>query len=175
MLQPTASINDVLAHWRRTIDVARNELDRLPDQHARARLRPGKWSIKEIIGHLIDSASNNHWRFVEAQLRDDLVFPGYDQDAWVGRQQYQEAPWPELVTLWAAFNHQLIHVVTMTPATTLERERAVHNLDELAWRPVPRSEPVTLAYFIRDYVEHLEHHLVQVRAIANGLPSSRHQ
>ena len=50
------------------------------------------------LGHLIDSAVNNHARFVRAQLQDDLVFPGYDQDGWVRVQRYDERSWPALVT-----------------------------------------------------------------------------
>src|SRR5687767_6158292 len=64
------------------------------DETARRRPSPGKWSAKEIIGHLVDSASNNHQRFVRAVYQDDLVFTGYDQAHWVSVQHYQDAQWP---------------------------------------------------------------------------------
>jgi hypothetical protein len=126
------------------------------------RPAPGKWSPREIIGHLIDSASNNHGRFVRARFRDDLVFDGYDQDAWVAAQQYQDAPWAELVGLWRAFNLHLAHVMDVTPEAERLKPRAAHNLDQLAWRALPADRPATLDFFMEDYVEHLKHHLRQI-------------
>ncbi len=126
------------------------------------RPAPGKWSPREIIGHLIDSASNNHQRFVRAGGQDDLVFPAYAQNQWVELQDYQHASWADLVSLWAAFNRHLARVMTAIPESVRSRPRTRHNLDEIAWRVVPATEPVTLDYFMMDYVEHLEHHLRQI-------------
>ena len=123
---------------------------------------PGKWSPREILGHLIDSASNNHQRFVRAQVQGGLVFTGYDQDAWVNAQQYQHAPWTELVTLWRAFNLHLARVMAAVPDAVRTRVHQRHNLDEIAWQTVPAEEPATLDYFMSDYVRHLEHHLRQI-------------
>src|SRR5688572_22799550 len=72
---------------------------------------PGKWSPREIIGHLIDSASNNHQRFVRATGQDDLVFPGYAQEAWVSLQQYAATPWDELLGFWLSFNRHIARVM----------------------------------------------------------------
>ena len=127
-----------------------------------SRPAPGKWSPREIIGHLIDSASNNHQRFVRTRGREDLVVDGYEQDAWVASQRYQQAPWVELVVLWLMYNRQLARVMAATPAADRARSRAVHNLDERAFRAVPRDRAVSLDYFMSDYVDHLEHHLAQV-------------
>jgi hypothetical protein len=74
-----------LADFRHTVDAAAVSLPALSPERAAARPAPGKWSPKEIVGHLIDSASNNHGRFVRAQLRDDLRFDGYEQAEWVTR------------------------------------------------------------------------------------------
>jgi hypothetical protein len=134
----------------------------LSDADSARRPAPGKWSPREVIGHLIDSASHNHQRFVRAQLQDDLVFTGYDQDVWVGAQQYHEAPWAELVTLWRTYNLHLARVMAATPLSARTRPRARHNLDEIAWRPVAREESTTLDYFMGDYVDHLNHHLRQI-------------
>lgn len=123
---------------------------------------PGKWSPREIIGHLIDSAQNNHGRFVRAQLSPDLVFPGYAQDDWVRLQGYAERHWAELIALWAAYNRHLVHVIGRVSADAADRPRRVHNLDEIASRSVRTDTPTTLAFFMADYVEHLEHHLQQV-------------
>jgi hypothetical protein len=132
---------------------------------AAQRPAPGKWSIKEIVGHLIDSASNNHQRFVRAQWTDDLVFSGYDQDAWVVSQGYQGAPWPNLVVLWREFNRQLARMMTLIPETDRTRRRLKHNLDQIGFRTVSADQPVTLDYFMRDYVEHLKHHVRQIAAL----------
>ena len=70
------------------VDEAASRMMSIPEEQTGLRPAPGKWSRKEILGHLIDSAVNNQARFVRAQLQDDLVFDGYDQDAWVRVQRY---------------------------------------------------------------------------------------
>ena len=134
----------------------------MADAQTATRPAPGKWSPREIVGHLIDSASNNHQRFVRAAWRDDLIFPGYEQDRWVELQDYQNASWPDLVTLWASFNRHIARVMSRTPAAVRTRPRDKHNLHEIASRGVPPSEPATLEYFMSDYVFHLEHHVSQI-------------
>jgi hypothetical protein len=151
----------VIDDFRQSVDRAAERLLGYSDAEAGVRPAPGKWSRKEIIGHLIDSACNNHGRFVRAQLQDDLVFPGYDQDAWIRVQRYQERPWKELIVLWQSYNHHIVSVMATADAAQLARPRARHNLDELAWQTVSALQPTTLEYFMRDYVAHLEHHLRQ--------------
>jgi hypothetical protein len=156
---------DAPKHARRLDEAVRraaSALLRLDDAVTSHRPAPGKWSPREIIGHLIDSASNNHQRFVRVRARADLVVEGYEQDAWVSVQRYQESPWPELVALWLTYNRHLARVMTATPEEDRARSRAVHNLDRRAFRPVPTDHAVTLDYFMTDYVDHLEHHLAQV-------------
>jgi hypothetical protein len=116
----------------------------------------------EIIGHLIDSASNNHQRFVRARFRTDLRFDGYDQDRWVIAQAYRSANWAQLLNLWESFNLHLARVMETTPQDVLTAARSDHNLHALAWEVVPQDESVTLEYFMRDYVGHLKHHLRQI-------------
>jgi hypothetical protein len=130
------------------------------DEAASARApAPGKWSPRELLGHLIDSASNNHQRFVRARFQDDLVFPGYDQDAWVSAQGYRTAPWHELVELWQLFNLHLARVFESTPRELARRAVTRHSFDRIAFGPIPAGQPTTLAYFAGDYVAHLRHHL----------------
>jgi len=150
-----------IAEFRRTIDRAAERLGTFCDSEAGRPTAPGKWSKKEIVGHLIDSAANNHGRFVRAQLQEDLVFPGYDQDAWVRVQRYRDRPWSDLVALWRAYNRHIACVMESADPELVDRVRTSHNLDELAWKAVQRTEPTTLDYFMRDYVAHLEHHLRQ--------------
>ena len=149
---------------RNAIEKGTALLERIGDEASRRPLKPGKWSAREVIGHLVDSASNNHQRFVRALFQDDLVFPGYDQDAWVAVQSYRNAPWRDLIALWRTFNLHIARLMETLPADERTRLRARHNLDELAWKPVPRDTPVTLDYFMEDYVGHLKHHLNQIFA-----------
>ena len=145
-----------------TIDGVAPRLLAVADERPAARPAPGKWSPKEVIGHLIDSASNNHQRFVRAMFQDDLVFPGYAQADWVGIQRYQESPWADLVTLWASFNRHLGRFMCAVPEAVRLKLHHRHNLDVLACHPVPASEPTTLDYFMADYVWHVHHHLKQI-------------
>ncbi|MBW8768947.1 MAG: DinB family protein [Gemmatimonadetes bacterium] len=156
---------DAPDHARRLTEAvgrAAPALLRIAREASSSRPAPGKWSPREIIGHLIDSASNNHQRFVRMSARDDLVVEGYEQDWWVASQRYQESPWPELVVLWLTYNRHLARVMCATSSADRARIRPVHNLDERAFRPVSRDRAVTLEYFMSDYVDHLEHHLAQV-------------
>ena len=83
--------------FRRTIDSAFERLRAIDEAQAAKPRAADHWSSKQIIGHLIDSATNNHARFVLGQLKDDLVFPGYEQDGWVRTNHYQDESWPQLV------------------------------------------------------------------------------
>jgi uncharacterized damage-inducible protein DinB len=156
------SMVEVATDLRRTVDGATERLKTNPPDRAKEPIAAGKWSAQEIIGHLVDSASNNHGRFVRAQLTDDLFFPGYDQAAWVSVQQYSARDWSELIALWRTFNSHIAHVVERIPQDVASQPRSRHNLDEIAWKTVPREQPVTLEYFVRDYVAHMKHHLAQI-------------
>ena len=131
----------------------------ISEEQSSKRSAPSRWSFKEIIGHLIDSAANNHQRFVRAAFQEDLVFPGYEQNDWVGIQHYQDRPWVDLVELFTSCNLHIAHVLNVLSPEVLDRERRVHNLHEIAFHPVSASKPATLRYLTIDYIHHLEHHL----------------
>jgi len=155
-------MNDWIESFRQTIDLANERLLQISEEQSAIARTPEKWSAKEIVGHLIDSAANNHQRFVRAQFTDDLIFPGYEQAEWVRTQRYGDRPWVQLVALWRQYNLHLAHIMSAIPAEVRTKSRTRHNLHQLAWRTVPESEPVTLEYFMRDYVGHLQHHLDQI-------------
>jgi hypothetical protein len=157
-------MNDVLEDFRCTIESAGERLRLIDDTESRAPISQDKWSAREIIGHLIDSASNNHQRFVRAQLTDDLTFPTYDQQAWVRVQHYNDESWPLLVRLWESYNLHLLHLMSLVPLETRSKLRRTHNLHRIAWKTVGEREPVTLEYFMRDYIGHLKNHLNQIFA-----------
>jgi hypothetical protein len=154
-------MDQFLKDFRHTIENSKTRLLALSSDNA-AQGEPGKWSPKQIVGHLIDSAANNHQRFVRSQFTNDLVCPGYEQDVWVTAQKYSDESWPELVHLWAAYNLHLAHVISVMPEDALNRVRKEHNLDQIAWTPVAKNTPTTLDYFVRDYAGHMRHHLRQI-------------
>jgi hypothetical protein len=118
---------------------------------AAGRPAPGKWSKKEILGHLIDSAANNHQRFVRMQLTQRIELPGYAQDDWVRLQHYQDEPWSDVVMMWEAYNRHLAGVIRhVDPA-------ALSNI----WK-TPSGSEITLEFIMGDYLEHLQHHIDQI-------------
>ena len=155
-------MKDLAATLESILDSGYRRLSAIREEDASLPPAPGKWSPKEVIGHLVDSAVNNHGRFVRAQLEDDLIFPGYDQDAWVKLQRYNDRPWAGLIGLWRDLNVHIARLVREIPQESLSRQRFRHNLDRIAWRTVPADKLVTLEYFIADYIAHLEHHLAQI-------------
>ncbi len=112
-------------------------------------IRPGqdKWSLKEIIGHLIDSASNNHQRFVRLQLGDLKDFPNYDKDQWISVQKYNEMDWKELTILWRSYNRMLLKVIEHMDTNALGN---VWFLD---------GKELTLEFIVNDYYRHLDWHI----------------
>jgi hypothetical protein len=144
------------------VEAASTQLLYLSDAQSARRPAPGKWSPREIIGHLIDSASINHQRFVRAQFQNDLIFPAYEQEDWVRVQRYQQAPWEELVGLWRGYNLHLARVMEAVPEEVRRRKHARHNLHQIGWQAVAQGEETTLDYLMRDYVGHLKHHLRQI-------------
>ena len=151
-----------LEGFRQTIDSAVPRLREIDERESEIPRAEDHWSSKKIIGHLIDSAANNHARFVLGQLKDDLVFPGYDQNGWVRANHYQESPWSQLVDLWRAYNLHLLHVMTHADKEKMTTPCTLHTLQEIAFNTVPKSEPVTLEYLMKDYMDHLKHHLDQI-------------
>jgi hypothetical protein len=158
------SYQQFLKEFRDTIVSATVRLRNISEGQSGQKSSPEDWSAKETIGHLVDSAANNHQRFVRAQFTDDLVFPGYEQDQWVSSQKYRDESWSELIQLWSSYNLHLIHVASAIPEDVLTKPRSNHTLDQIAFNLVDKNHPATLEYLIRDYLDHLRHHLDQIFA-----------
>ncbi len=150
---------------QKTVESATPSLLSLSERQVAFRPGEGQWSAKQVLGHLIDSAANNHHRFIEAQLRDDLVYPEYDQERWVEVQNYQTAPWMDLITLWKAYNLHLAHVAGGLSEATLQRPRHPHSLDRMGWK---MADPVILEDLLRHYLDHLQGHLRQIEVLAGA-------
>jgi phosphoribosylglycinamide formyltransferase-1 len=151
-----------LEDFKQTIEAATPRLMQISEAQSEAPRAEAEWSSKQILGHLIDSAANNHARFVLAQTKDDLVFAGYDQDQWVQLQNYQGAAWSQLIELWRAYNLHLCHVMSAAAVDKMNAPRARHSLPQIAFHAVAEDKPATLEYLMKDYVDHLKHHLSQI-------------
>lgn len=150
------------AELRRAVAECLPALGAISEAESTQPRAPGKWSPKEVIGHLIDSAANNHQRFVRAGLQPDLIFPGYEQEEWVRSQRYRDAPWPELIELWRLYNLHLARVMEALPDELRLRPTDRHNFHRIGFRKIPEGEPATLDHLLHDYVAHLRHHLGQI-------------
>jgi hypothetical protein len=159
MMEPQIELANDL---RQTVERAAARLLAVSELQAHASGGEGRWSAQEILGHLIDSAANNHLRFVNAQATDDLVFAGYAQEDWVSAHHYDEMPWVPMVQFWQMYNLLLAHVIAHIAPATLTALRARHTLDKIGWQPVAPDTPATLAYLISDYLGHLKMHLQQI-------------
>jgi hypothetical protein len=131
-----------------TVDRELPNLCTLPASETGTKPSPRAWSQKEELGHLIDSAANNHIRFVRASIEPEFRGPGYEQDNWVDRHGYNEMPWPEIVEFWRRYNHFLTALVRRIPEDRLTTPCTVGN-----------SGTVTLQFLIEDYVLHMQHHI----------------
>ena len=156
-----ASYQEFLRDFDETIRSAAVRLQTISDEESAERTSE-EWTTKEILGHLIDSAANNHQRFVRGQFTDHLEFPAYEQEEWVSAQKYNDESWPAVIDLWRAYNVHLLHVISVIPQDVLTLTRNKHNLDPIAFKKVECSTPTTLEYLIRDYLDHLKHHLEQI-------------
>jgi hypothetical protein len=138
---------DLLSMLSKAVSTLRD----ISEATASVRPAPGKWSKKEILGHLIDSAVNNHQRFVRLQMASLLELPGYEQDRWVQLGHYQDRPWTDIIDLWLDLNTHLVTVIRHIDPSCLEN----------IWR-TPAGKEFELGFIARDYLDHMQHHLDQI-------------
>lgn len=134
----------------------------VPELRTQISPAEGRWTAKEILGHLIDSAANNHQGFIRAQVTDDLLFVGYAQEQWVQTQYYNQVERQALVQFWRAYNTHWAHVIAHIPEDILLKKRERYTLDKIGWRQVDVNESTTLAYLTGDHIGHLREHLQQI-------------
>lgn len=115
--------------------------------------RPGGWTRKQIVGHLLDSATNNRQRFVRAGTEAQYAGPQYGQDDWVAAHGYADQSWDDLLRWWIAEHEILMAVVDRIPENRLSAQYRVGD-----------GDPVTLRFLIEDYITHQYHHFRQITA-----------
>lgn len=132
-------------------EAIRHSLLQVPESVAALPWRDGGWTRKQVLGHMIDSAANNHQRFVRASLDGSYAGPFYAQEGWVAAHGYNKTAWSTLLAWWQAYHDMLKAVVEHIPEDRLDAECRVGD-----------NEAVTLRFLIEDYIVHQRHHLAQI-------------
>jgi hypothetical protein len=142
---------ELSALLRATIERELPNLRALGEAQSSVPRGPGKWCPKEELGHLIDSASNNHIRFVGAAIQPEFHGPSYAQNDWVRIHAYRDLPWETIVNFWFEYNRFLASLVANIPG------------ERLTTRCLIASGPeVRLGFVIEDYIFHMQHHIDQL-------------
>lgn len=143
-------IQKIIERLEELVNLIPGQLGEMNEQSFSFKPGPEKWSKKEILGHLIDSATHNHHRFIRAQLEQAPAI-WYEQDHWVDKSHYQYMDKKHLIDFWVAYNRHLIHIIRHIKPKELYKTCKMKNGTEL-----------TLEFLICDYLEHLEHHVKQL-------------
>ncbi len=139
------------AELARLVEETRPRLMGLSEERASEKPFVEKWSLKEILGHLLDSEANNHQRIVRMQESADIGKFGYNQVHWVASQHHHERRWQDLVDLWCQVNRHLAHVIARIDPAAL-----AHTCD------MGYATPATLQFVVQDYLRHVRHHVDQI-------------
>ena len=144
----------------KVIETEERLLNDLPIEVITQRRNRQNRTIKHILGHLIDSASNNHQRMVRLQYsKNQLSFPDYrqDNDLWIALQDYQNADWANLIQLWKFYNLHIIHVIHSVDVTKLDNY----------WCDFEGTK-VTLKEMIEGYLDHLHLHMKEIHELTES-------
>lgn len=141
---------DELVH---IIEIYVTKISTLSEEELSAKPLPEKWSKKEVVGHLIDSAQNNLRRFIAGQYENIPPKIIYDQDFWVAANHYQEMRKDDIIFLWKLMNQRIVKVLTSMPRENFSRTADIGK---------EKVQLHTLSWLADDYVKHLKHHLNQI-------------
>jgi hypothetical protein len=143
-------MKDVYLELNSIINDFYNKYKSMDNEITSKRLGVDKWTLKEIIGHLIDSASNNHQRLVRLQIVDELIFPEYSKDnsRWIEIQKYNDLNFSDIILLWKQYNVLIGNIIKEVDKSKLENY----------WKR-PDGNKITLKDLIIDYVRHIKDHL----------------
>ncbi|CAG0995133.1 hypothetical protein ARNL5_03559 [Anaerolineae bacterium] len=151
-------LNNTINRMEQLIREVPERIRKINKSEFESKPQPEKWSKKEILGHLCDSAVNNLSRFIRAQFEPrPFAILRYAQDDWVRCNKYQEKETEDLLALWVTLNHHIAYVVSKIPE---ERLSVVCDLGDAAFRDGDVEK--NLLWLIEDYVVHMEYHLKQI-------------
>jgi len=139
----------IILNLEKIIQNYARRLAALPEAIYAEKTRPDKWSRKEILGHLVDSAQNNIRRFIVAQYEDGPTIL-YAQDEWVACSNYQGYAVADLVTLWTLLNRHIVVILRQMGPAAAQRKCSMG------------GQPQSLEWVAADYCNHLLHHLHQI-------------
>ena len=139
----SGQISDILAGYA-------PQLELVDEERFALKPRPDKWSAKEILGHLVDSAQNNLRRFIVAQYDENPLIV-YQQDEWVKISNYQHYPTHELIQLWTLLNLHICRVLENTKGAKSQKLCNTNN-----------SISHSIEWLAKDYIKHMLHHLHQI-------------
>jgi hypothetical protein len=147
-------LKKVVDRLQENINLTPSKILKYSEEELRRKPAPNKWSKKELLGHLIDSATNNHIRFIKIQFMPTPFFvEGYAQNDWVRIQKYNEIDTEHLVNFWKIYNEHILLIMQNTP---LEKLNLVITPEQ------PFEEADTLFLLMKDYVDHMDHHFKQI-------------
>ena len=147
-------LQTVADRLQKNIDEVPAKFLRFPEGELNRKPAPNKWSKKEILGHLMDSAVNNHFRFIQSQFaKEPFTILPYEQDHWVNIQKYNEVDSKYLVELWRLYNQHIHWIISNFPEEKLAIK--CRSVDD-------RETAGNIFLLIKDYVDHMDHHLEQI-------------
>ena len=147
-------LKKVIDRLQEHINIVPSKFLKYSGDELRRKPSPSKWSKKELLGHLIDSAANNHHRFIKIQFMPQPFFvEGYAQNDWVRIQNYNEKDTEQLVNLWKVYNEHILFIMQNTPGKDLQIKINAED---------PFENADTLFFLMKDYVDHMDHHFKQI-------------
>ena len=146
-----APINEL----KHIVETFSSRINDIPETEFSAKPLPSKWSKKEVLGHLIDSAQNNLRRFIVGQYADTPPNIVYDQDFWVTANGYQAMQKEDVIALWKLMNRRIAAVLSNMPHENYARECDTGK---------QKADLHSLEWLAEDYVKHMKHHLNQIIA-----------
>jgi hypothetical protein len=150
----SGELKEVVDRLQEHINIIPSKFLKYSEEELSRKPAPDKWSKKELLGHLIDSATNNHLRFIKIQFMPEPFFvEGYHQDDWVRIQKYNEIDTQHLINFWKIYNEHILFIMQNT---------AVEKLEIKIDAEQPYEEADTLFFLMKDYVDHIDHHLKQI-------------
>jgi len=150
----TKELQKVIDRLKKQIDSFPTQFLKYPEEELRRKPAPNKWSKKELLGHLIDSAANNHHRFIRAQFeKEPFILAPYEQEEWNRIQKCNEVDTIFLVEFWRLYNLHILWIISNFPEEKLNIK--CKSIDE-------REYAETIFLLIKDYVDHMDHHFKQI-------------